>query len=92
MTEICKHILIQGKVQGVFFRASAHQYARDLGLTGWVRNTAQGDVECMACGNAGAMEKFIDWCNTGPPAAAVEKVLVEDAPQLHFQSFVIRRD
>lgn len=64
-----------GKVQGVFFRASAKDIADSLGLYGWVKNTDDGNVEVYAAGDADAIGRFIDWCHKGPSGARVDAVL-----------------
>lgn len=64
------HLFISGRVQGVFFRASTRDMARSLGLTGWVRNLADGRVECLLEGEERALVRMLEWCRTGPPGAA----------------------
>ncbi|MEW6329085.1 MAG: acylphosphatase [Candidatus Micrarchaeota archaeon] len=68
------NVKIFGLVQGVFFRAHTKDKARELGLAGWVRNSPDGSVECVAEGERGALEKFLAWCRTGPPSSRVERV------------------
>lgn len=68
------HLLITGKVQGVFYRASTVETARGLGLTGWVRNLPDGRVEALAEGPREALEALIRWTHDGPPAARVDHV------------------
>lgn len=68
------HIMIHGRVQGVFFRASAEAEARRLGLGGWVRNCPDGSVEILAEGSREALEELLAWCAHGPPRAGVEHV------------------
>jgi len=83
------HILISGRVQGVFFRAHAVERALALGLTGWVRNTPQG-VEIIAEGERQKLEKLIEWCKKGPPAAKVDFLKFEwEKPKKEFKSFKI---
>ena len=65
---------VSGRVQGVFFRQSAMNEARRLGLSGWVRNREDGAVEGMTQGELDALEKFRTWLNHGPPAATVASV------------------
>jgi acylphosphatase len=82
-----KHILIKGKVQGVFFRATAQEVAEELGITGWVKNTGDGDVEAVASGNNDAVNKFIEWCHNGPQRAEVTEVIVNDDEEKKFDNF-----
>ncbi len=73
-----KHVTITGLVQGVFFRSSMREMARELGIKGWVKNDPQGRVEAVVEGDEDALEKMIAWCHKGPGAARVESVDVED--------------
>lgn len=68
------HLLITGRVQGVFYRQSTTQVATDLGLRGWVRNLPDGRVEVLAEGSQAALEQLLAFCHEGPPAALVEQV------------------
>jgi acylphosphatase len=81
-------IFVSGKVQGVFFRASAIDKGNMLGLTGWVRNRFDGRVEILAEGLKETLRMMVDWSYEGPPAAEVEEVEVfwEDATG-EFASF-----
>ena len=86
------NVLIQGEVQGVFFRASALEQAQNLNLTGWVRNLADGSLEAEAEGRRYALEEFLNWARRGPPAARVENVIVRWAPfQGEYRTFRIDR-
>ncbi|MBI5638112.1 MAG: acylphosphatase [Nitrospinae bacterium] len=76
----CAHIVVTGRVQGVFFRATAEETALGLGLTGWVKNCGDGSVEILAEGDRAALEKLIKWCNEGPPMARVKYVAVDWQP------------
>ena len=78
------YLRIKGKVQGVFYRVSAKEKADMLGLTGWVGNTPDGDVEAMAFGSGDALHTFEDWCRTGPPRAIVTSVNVTAVPDKSF--------
>lgn len=69
-------IRCKGRVQGVFFRASTQQEAARLGLTGWVRNEADGSVLIHARGEENVLDKLIEWCHQGPPNARVTDVEV----------------
>ena len=85
------HLIRKGKVQGVYYRASARDAALGLSLTGWVRNTMQGHVEALATGPQDTLQRFIDWCRQGPPDAVVTDVIVEPTPETPFPDFSIRR-
>ncbi len=86
-------IVVHGKVQGVWYRASTQEVARSLGLRGWVRNLPSGEVEILAQGEEKAIRELIDWCHQGPPAAKVTKVEVEWEEQgKSLEDFLIRRD
>lgn len=65
---------IHGRVQGVRYRASACEKARELGVTGWVRNESDGSVLAEVEGPADRVEAFLAWCRQGPPRADVEAV------------------
>jgi acylphosphatase len=67
-------ICIRGRVQGVGFRDALSHEAGRLGLTGWVRNRAGGDVEAVVQGPPAALEALVAWARRGPPAARVEDV------------------
>lgn len=85
-------LLIRGKVQGVFYRATARDVAEEIGLTGWVRNTEEGDVECIASGTDEQLQRFIEWCKLGPRRAVVTAVQVSKEKEEAFDGFkVIRR-
>ena len=71
---VCKKCLVAGRVQGVFYRASAQRRARELGITGYARNLPDGRVEVLACGAPPAVETFIRWLWVGPAAAKVSAV------------------
>ena len=84
------HLLIRGKVQGVFYRVSARKTALETGVTGWIKNTPEGNVEAMASGQTEAVNKFIDWCKKGPSRAAVAEVVVSLEEDAVFKGFVIK--
>lgn len=67
------HVVVSGRVQGVFFRASAAEEARALGVSGWVRNVGD-DVEAVFEGSRTAVERMIEWSHHGPTHASVEFV------------------
>lgn len=68
------HCVVRGRVQGVFFRASAQREAKRLGLTGWARNTPDGSVEIVVEGEDERVREFLQWAQRGPSAARVERV------------------
>lgn len=74
---ICVRCKVSGRVQGVFFRASAQREARGLGLTGYARNLPDGGVEVLACGEEYAVDRFRDWLWEGSPPAQVDDVACE---------------
>lgn len=63
------HITVSGRVQGVFFRASARETAVKLGLLGWVRNLSDGRVEAVFEGEEGPLFSILEWCRQGPPGS-----------------------
>jgi acylphosphatase len=85
------HLLIKGKVQGVFYRASAKDVAEQLQLTGWIRNTEDDDVEAVVSGDEDRLKEFIEWCKKGPRKAEVRNVAVTKKEEEDFESFRIAR-
>ena len=77
--------LVSGRVQGVFYRASAREQALALGLSGYARNLPDGRVEVLAFGSASAIETFERWLWQGPAAARVDAVSREESltPEMH---------
>jgi acylphosphatase len=75
---VTKHLLITGRVQGVGFRFYMERKARELGISGWVRNRRDGAVEAMVQGSSAAVETMIAWARRGPPSAVVAEVRVTD--------------
>ena len=75
---ICKKCLVGGRVQGVFYRATAARRAQDLGLSGYARNLADGRVEVLACGEEAAVVAFVNWLWIGSSACRVTSVEVTD--------------
>lgn len=86
-----RYLLIKGKVQGVFFRASALEMAEKLGLVGWVQNTSEGYVEATITGTVEAVDAFTRWCWEGPSRAKVTSVEVREEATTPFSSFRILR-
>jgi acylphosphatase len=84
-------LIIEGRVQGVYFRASAVQEARRLRLTGWVMNCQDGSVQIVAEGPAETLDELIVWCRHGPPGARVHRVDVrQEDCRSEFADFRIR--
>ena len=81
---------IRGIVQGVYFRAETCRQARRLGLTGWVRNCANGDVEVLVAGPAGALDEIQSWLQRGPELARVEEVVLAPCDDPGLDGFDIR--
>ena len=75
---VCRRFLVSGKVQGVFFRASAAREAGRLGLSGHAKNLPDGSVEVIATGTDGNIEELAHWLAAGPPMARVDSVRAED--------------
>jgi acylphosphatase len=83
--------VVQGRVQGVYFRAFTRDEAEQLGVTGWVRNNPDGSVECFAQAPDDKIEAFIRSLHKGSPGARVEAVqLREETPQPRLKGFEIR--
>lgn len=68
------HLLIYGRVQGVFFRQSMQREAQYQAISGWVRNRSDGAVEAVVQGEPGAVEAMVRWAKRGPERAQVERV------------------
>ncbi len=79
---IRRHVIVQGRVQGVYFRGATQDQARARGVDGWVRNRSDGSVEAVFEGALPAVEELVDFCREGPRWARVESVEVtEEAPE-----------
>jgi acylphosphatase len=87
------HVMILGRVQGVWYRASTKQKAEELGLTGWVKNTADGNVEAIFEGEKSTVDEMIAWCRVGPPIAQVDDVkIIRKRVDGEFIGFTILHD
>ena len=73
---ICRKCLVGGRVQGVFYRATAAQRAQELGIRGYAKNLPDGRVEVLACGEAQAVETFVKWLWVGSSVSKVTSVEV----------------
>ncbi|AXS81779.1 MULTISPECIES: acylphosphatase [Marinobacter] len=85
------HLLISGRVQGVYYRASTEKRAAELGLTGYARNLPSGQVEVVAEGSEGQLHQLHEWCKGGPPDARVDAIeITEQPPSGAFTDFSVR--
>ncbi|HUI18235.1 MAG TPA: acylphosphatase [Alphaproteobacteria bacterium] len=73
--EKCVRVRLEGRVQGVWFRAWTAEEATHLGLRGWVRNRADGSVEAQFAGAASRVDAMVEACRRGPPLARVERLI-----------------
>ena len=87
---IARRVRVTGRVQGVFFRGWTREEARSLGLSGWVRNCADGSVEAHLEGPAGDIDELIDAIREGPPDAQVNRVDVEESDPEGLSGFEVR--
>ena len=85
------HLIITGKVQGVFFRAKAKAEAEKYRIKGWIKNTNDQKVEALITGETDMLNLFIEWCKIGPEKARVEEVLVSEHTEKEFDGFEIIR-
>jgi acylphosphatase len=90
MERVRAHVIIEGRVQGVFFRHHTHEKAQELGVTGWVKNSRDGRVEAVFEGEKASVERIVQWCHRGPFEARVTEVTVTwEDPQGEFDLFAI---
>ena len=90
MKNVRVRMVIEGRVQGVWFRDSTRREAESLGVAGWVKNRSDGAVEVVAEGARDAVKKLISWCHHGPSHAGVTRVHATEEPwQGDFDSFNI---
>lgn len=87
----CYRFIVSGRVQGVYFRQSTQQRASELGLSGWVRNLADGRVEGLASGQEQALSQLLTWLRRGPAQAQVESVTWLPDAETTSGSFEVRR-
>lgn len=74
------HVIVEGRVQGVFFRAYTREEAERLGLCGWVRNRADGSVEAIVEGSEASVAQMVRWFHQGSPHASVDQVHISEEP------------
>lgn len=85
--QLCMRCYVAGKVQGVWYRASAKEQADKLGVKGWARNLPDGRVEVLACGAYEKLELFYSWLQQGPQLAKVESCSREDLSWHEYAGF-----
>ena len=91
MSRLARHVRIAGRVQGVFFRAWTRDQARELGVSGWVRNASDGSVEAHLEGALDSVEQMIERMRSGPPSVRVEDLKISEALVKDLGSFEVRR-
>ena len=84
------HIFVSGRVQGVSFRDATRSQAEQLGLSGWVRNTQDGQVEAVFEGDPDTVQQMVEWCKSGPSSADVEDLSVDNEQPENLSSFEVR--
>ena len=89
MSLLAVSIEIQGKVQGVWYRASAREEAHKLGLNGFVKNQQDGSVFIEVCGENDQVEQLINWCLKGPEHALVTELRIKKIEPFHSDKFEI---
>jgi acylphosphatase len=87
MSDIRIRAIVQGRVQGVFYRDSCRAQARRLGVRGWVRNRPDGTVEVVAEGSRDRVDQLLTWCRQGPPRATVTGISLTDEVPAAERSF-----
>jgi acylphosphatase len=87
---VARHVRVTGKVQGVFFRAWTRDQAREIGVSGWVRNCSDGSVEAHLEGEEAAVDQMIERMRQGPPSARVDDLSGENVEPEAFDAFKVR--
>lgn len=85
-----RHLWVSGRVQGVWFRGSCAEQARELAVSGWARNLSDGRVEVVAEGEPEAVQKLVDWCHEGPAYARVTRLEERSEPPEGLTGFAVR--
>ncbi|MDP9388009.1 MAG: acylphosphatase [Actinomycetota bacterium] len=85
-----RRVVVEGRVQGVFFRDSCRRQAAGEGVAGWARNLDDGRVEVVAEGPPDAVERLVAWCHAGPPRASVTRTEVAVEEPEGLRGFVVR--
>lgn len=85
------HIIVQGRVQGVFFRDYTQKQAQQLNLTGWVRNLRDGTVNAVLCGSEDNISSMLEWLKEGSPLSRVDNLQKEEVESDEkYSTFEIR--
>ena len=87
---ICYHVIVEGKVQGVFYRASTKSMADRLGIKGWVKNEPDGSVSMELEGPIVTVAEMVKWCRNGPEHAIVKQLHQEEVELGNYEKFDIR--
>jgi acylphosphatase len=87
---IARHVVVRGRVQGVFFRETTRRRAARAGVAGWVRNTDDGSVEAWFEGEPDDVEVMLNFAEHGPSGAYVDEVDVEDVEPQDLRGFEVR--
>jgi acylphosphatase len=91
MAEVARHVRLTGRVQGVFFRAWAQGHARELGVSGWIRNCSDGSLEAHLGGDETAVARMVERMRRGPANARIDDFAIEDAEAEELGRFQVRR-
>ncbi|GAA0456844.1 acylphosphatase [Halococcus dombrowskii] len=91
MSETRAHVFVSGRVQGVAYRANTRDTAREIDVDGWVQNLDDGRVEAVFEGKEGDVERMVEWCHNGSPAAEVESVDAKYGDPEGLSGFEVRR-
>jgi acylphosphatase len=87
---ICVHVVVEGQVQGVFYRQGCQRVAVSNRVTGWVRNNRDGSVEAVLEGERDAVERVVAWMRVGPPQALVTSVVTKEEAPANLSTFTVR--
>ena len=90
MAQVARHVRVRGLVQGVFFRAWTQGQARELGVSGWIRNCADGSVEAHVDGDEAAVSRLIERMRHGPSGARVDELTVDEVAPESLGRFELR--
>ncbi|MGC1183044.1 acylphosphatase [Legionella sp.] len=85
--QLCMRCYVSGKVQGVWYRSTAKEQAKKLGITGWARNLPDGRVEVFACGEEKQLEIFYNWLKKGPELALVTECTYHKLSWQEYEGF-----